>query len=111
MASALITLPTRIRRAEVFTVRALIQHPMETGYRRDAAGVLLPRDLIRRFECERIEGGTRTRMFAATLHAAMAANPLIAFPLRLDADCTLEFRWTGDNGFAHRESRAVALAP
>ncbi|MBL8513732.1 MAG: thiosulfate oxidation carrier complex protein SoxZ [Betaproteobacteria bacterium] len=110
MASAIVTLPATIKRGEIVTVRALIQHPMETGYRRDSSGTLLARDLIRRFECHLNDGTTRTRVFSADLHAAIAANPLIAFALRIDMDCTLEFQWSGDNGFAQKETRKVVLA-
>ena len=110
MASAIVSLPSNIRRGEIFTVRALIQHPMETGYRRDSAGVLLARDLVRRFECHLIDGNTRTLVFSANLHAAIAANPLIAFPLLIEKSGAFEFLWSGDNGFAHKESRTVALS-
>jgi sulfur-oxidizing protein SoxZ len=109
MASAIISLPAGIKRGEVFTVRALIQHPMETGYRRSSEGVLLARDLIRRFTCHFVEGGTRTSVFSADLHAAVAANPLIAFTLLAQKSGTLEFEWRGDNGFAHRESAVLKV--
>lgn len=110
MASAIISLPSTVGRGDTITVRALIQHPMETGYRRDSSGVLLARDLIRSFECHLIDGNTRTQVFSADLHAAIAANPLIAFPLRVDRDCTLGFQWYGDNGFGHKETRAVKVS-
>ena len=110
MASTIISLPSTIRRGDIITVRALIQHPMETGYRRDSSGVLLARDLIRSFECHLIDASTRTKIFSANLHAAIAANPLIAFPLRIDKDCTLDFQWKGDNGFGHKETRAVKVS-
>ena len=51
MARTLITVPTQARRGEIIELRVLIQHPMETGYRRSSLGVMLPRDLIRRFVC------------------------------------------------------------
>ncbi len=116
MARALLTLPKTARAGEVIEVRALVQHAMETGYRRSAEGALLPRDLIRRFTCSFIEGaapetaaadtamppGARL-VCAATLHAAIAANPYIAFHFRAEKSGTLIFIWTGDNGFAHRE--------
>jgi len=106
MARALITLPASARRGETIEVRTLIAHPMETGYRRDADGQPLPRDLIRRFVC-RLDGET---VFAAELHAAIAANPYIAFTLRVDGPGTLSFRWEGDNGFVQAESRLLVVA-
>lgn len=101
---AIVTLPPAAARGEVVELRVLISHPMETGYRRDADGRPLPRDLIRRFSCH-CDGEL---VFAAELHAAIAANPYLAFPMRVgDGPGALEFRWEGDNGFAHRETRTL----
>ena len=49
MARALITVPKTAKRGDIIEIRALVQHPMETGYRRSSEGDLLPRDLIRRY--------------------------------------------------------------
>ena len=51
MARVLINAPRAVRPGQVFEVRALIQHVMETGYRPDASGEVAPRDIIRRFVC------------------------------------------------------------
>lgn len=97
---ALLHAPASARRGEVVEIRALIAHPMETGHRRDSDGRLLPRDLVRTLEA-RFDGEL---VFAAELHAAIAANPYLAFHLRLPASGTLTVRWAGDRGFAHAES-------
>lgn len=100
---ALLNAPAQVRRGDVVEVRALAQHPMETGYRRGSDGVLLPRDLIRsivaRFEGEDV--------FSADLHAAVAANPFIAFWLRVPRSGVLTVEWRGDRGVAHRESLRI----
>ena len=106
MARALLTVPKTARRGEVIEVRALIAHPMETGYRPGADGQTLPRDLIRRFTC-RYDGEV---VFAAELYAAVAANPYLAFTTVASASGTLEFVWEGDNGFAQTERAAITVA-
>ena len=103
---ALVSVPPVIRRGEVFEVRTTLAHPMETGYRRDGDGQMLPRDIARRMEV-RLDG---ERVFAADLHPAMAANPYVAFPLRLQAGGTLHIRWTGDRGFEHTETLTISVA-
>jgi sulfur-oxidizing protein SoxZ len=105
-ARVLITLPLTARRGEVVEIRTLIAHPMETGHRVDAAGRTVPRDILRRFTC-RLDGET---VFAAELHAAIAANPYIAFSLVATASGTLVFEWEGDHGFAHAETRPLHVA-
>lgn len=104
---AIVTLPPPARPGELVELRVLVSHPMETGYRRDAEGRLLPRELIRRFRC-RCDGDT---VVEAELHAAVAANPYLAFWLRVgEGPGLLEFEWEGDNGFVHRERRTLQRA-
>ncbi len=105
MARALVTMPKTARRGEVIEVRALIGHPMETGYRPGADGKVMARDIIRRFTC-RYNG---EQVFAAELHPAVSANPYIAFFTVATASGTLEFKWEGDNGFTQTETAAITV--
>jgi sulfur-oxidizing protein SoxZ len=89
MASALINVPERAKRGEVIEIKALISHPMETGYRRTQVGEVLPRDIIRQFVCT-YDG---TEVFRAELHPAIAANPFIAFTTIAVESGTLAFQW------------------
>jgi len=107
MARALVNLPPTVRRGQPFEVRALVSHAMETGFRPGADGKVLPRDIIRRFTCHY----NHELAFAADLHPAMAANPYIAFYLMPDEPGVLEFRWVGDNGFVHTETRTLVVKP
>jgi sulfur-oxidizing protein SoxZ len=103
---ARITLPLAARRGEVIDIRALIAHPMETGFRVGADGRVVPRDILRRFTC-RYDGEV---VFVAELHPAVAANPFLRFSTVATASATLSFTWEGDNGFAHTETRVLAVA-
>ncbi len=103
---AVISIPTTIQAGEPFEVRATVAHAMETGYRTGDDGSRLARDLVRRFEC-RLDGEF---VFAADLFAAISANPYLAFWMRADKPGELSFVWRGDNGFEHRETRALLLA-
>lgn len=105
MARALVTLPKSARRGEVIEIRALIGHPMETGYRPGADGKVLARDILRRFTC-RYNG---EQVFAAELHPAISANPYIAFFTVATESGTFEFRWVGDNGFDQTETATIAV--
>ncbi len=110
MTRTLITIPPNITRGEIIGIRVLIQHPMETGYRRGSDGAMLARNLIRRFNCEFAgDDKKRTVIFNANLHAAIAANPYVSFSFRVDSPGALFFNWVGDNGFTHVETRALAL--
>lgn len=106
MARTLLTVPKTARRGETVGLRTLIAHPMETGHRNDAQGRLLPRDIIRRFEC-RFDGEL---VFEAELYPAVSANPYLAFSMRAESSGTLSFRWSGDNGFEQVETVALTVA-
>ena len=105
MARTLITAPATAKRGEVIELRTLIAHPMETGFRPGADGLLLPRNLITRFSC-RYNGEL---VFSADLHAAMAANPYIAFFTTATECGTLSFSWEGDHGFAQTETVSLSV--
>ena len=51
MPAALINVPKKAKRGDVVEIKALMAHIMETGYRRTAAGDLVPRDIITSFTC------------------------------------------------------------
>ncbi len=105
MASALINVPARARRGEIIEIKTLISHTMETGFRRTQLGALIPRDIIRRLVCTY----NGTEVFRAELHPAISANPFIAFSTVAVESGTLEFQWTGDNGFSVTQSAAILV--
>lgn len=117
MARTLITIPRTAKIGEIIEIKALVQHPMETGYRRSSEGDMLPRDLIRRFTCRFVAGPNAASagdagelVFAATFHAAVAANPYLSFNYRATSSGTLVFAWDGDKSFAQRETANLLVA-
>ena len=120
MARTLITVPQTAKAGEIIDIKALVQHPMETGYRRSNEGDMLPRNLIRTFTCRFVAGASAATVasasnagelvFAATFHAAVAANPYLSFNFRAASSGTLIFVWEGDKGFAQRETVSLIVA-
>lgn len=93
MALARIQVPSEARRGELVEVRILIQHPMETGFRRDANGARVPRNAIHSFACKY----NGTEVFRATLSTGIAANPLLRFYVRALQTGDLDFWWLDDD--------------
>ena len=126
MARTLITVPRTAKAGEIIDIKALVQHPMETGYRRSSEGDMLRRDLIRTFTCRFVAGASAATaataasaasasnagelVFAATFHAAVAANPYLSFNFRAASSGTLIFVWEGDKDFAQRETVSLIVA-
>ena len=93
MALARIELPREARRGEVIEVRIVIQHAMETGFRRDAAGTRIPRNAIHSLAC-RYNG---VEVFRATLSTGIAANPYLRFFTRARESGEFAFWWIDDD--------------
>jgi sulfur-oxidizing protein SoxZ len=105
MASALINVPKHAKRGDVIEIRALTSHIMETGYRRTAAGEVIPRDIITSFTC-RYNG---REIFRAELFPAIAANPYLSFFTTASESGKFEFEWVGDNGYSQVASAAITV--
>ena len=105
MASTLINVPPKARRGDVIEIKTLTSHIMETGFRRLAAGDLVPRDIITSFTC-RYNG---TEIFRADLFPAIAANPFLSFFTVAKESGKFEFEWIGDNGFSAIASASITV--
>ncbi len=105
MTTARVIVPERVRKGEIFEIRALIAHPMETGFRKNAVGDAIPRNIVTRFSC-RYDG---KEVFAWELHPGVAANPFIGFHTIATRTGDVELTWTGMNGLEHRERRKVIV--
>ena len=106
MARVVVSVPQSAKRGEVIEIKTLAGHTMETGFRHTQTGELIPRDIIKTMVC--LYNGNE--IFRAELHPAMAANPLITFNTVATESGTLEFRWTGDNGYTASASAKIEVA-
>ena len=48
-------------------------------------------------------------VFEAALSPAVSANPFLSFTTLATESGALTFTWTGDNGFAQTETRAITV--
>ena len=85
--------PTSAKKGEVIEIKTLITHPMETGQRKDADGKLVPRMIVNAL----VVTYNGKPVLNAKLEPAVAANPYLAFFLKVDEPGTLKFTWTDDN--------------
>jgi len=106
MPSALINVPAKAKRGEVIEIKTLIAHPMETGFRVGLSGALIPRDIITSF----VATYNGEEIFRAELFPAIAANPFVTFFTTATETGTIEFTWTGDNGFSASEQAPITVA-
>lgn len=96
MSNALIDVPESVKKGDVFIVKIVLSHIMETGYRRDITGKVIARNIIRRFTAH-YEGA---EVFAVDLTQAVAANPYFGFAVVAGASGPMVFNWVDDAGGA-----------
>jgi sulfur-oxidizing protein SoxZ len=101
-----VQVPDTAAKDEIFQVRTLISHPMETGLRRDDRGNVIPRKIINRFVCRYND----VVVFSADLHEAVAASPYVEFYLRATESGRLEFVWEEDGGGVFTLAHKIRVA-
>ena len=82
------------KKGDIVEVKALVQHIMETGQRKDADGKTIPRKILNKFTCT-VAG---KRVFAADFEPAISANPYIQFKFKATESGPVVLTWTDDDG-------------
>lgn len=89
-----VRVPARARRGEAIQIRALLKHPMESGFRYDTVGKVIPRHIVVDFTCTyNGEEVMRVKLFPA-----VSANPYFAFFATAVDSGELRFTWRDDRG-------------
>ena len=105
MSQAQLIFPDRIRPGDVITVRLLIQHTMETGFRQDMQGKVIPRNVIRLLRCEM--GGQE--VFRAEPSSGLSANPLFEFSVRALKTTQWTIHWEDEAGLQGEMSQLMKV--
>ena len=82
------------KKGELVEVKALVQHVMETGQRKDASGNTIPRKILNKFTCT-VNGKD---VFSADFEPAIAANPYIQFKFKATESGPVVLTWVDDDG-------------
>jgi sulfur-oxidizing protein SoxZ len=105
MANVLINAPKTARKGDTVEIKALILHPMETGFRAGTNGRIIPRNIIEHFAAT----WNGAEIFRMDFSPAIAANPFVSFFAVATESGTIGFRWTGDEGFVAEHQVAIAV--
>ena len=101
-----VQVPASVKKGEPFEVRVLVQHPMETGFRRDMNGQTVPMHVVNRLAAR--YGGRE--VFRAELGTGIAANPYLSFFVVASDSGELVVEWADDRGGTGRVSAQVKVA-
>ena len=106
MANVLVSAPKQAKKGEIVEIKALVMHVMETGFRAGTNGRIIPRNIIERFTAS----WNGSEIFRMDFSPAISANPFVSFFAVASESGKINFRWTGDEGFAAEESVAIDVA-
>lgn len=106
MPKARIKIPGSVKRGEVFEIRLLIRHPMETGFRYNNVGQKISENIVKTVVCHY----NGDEIFRAELFPGIAANPYLSFFTTAEASGELEFVWTEDTGLTRSERVALKVS-
>jgi sulfur-oxidizing protein SoxZ len=100
-----IRVPAEAKAGEIIEIKTLVSHDMESGLRKDPAGNLIPRKIIKQFTA-RFNG---KEFLSADWHPAISANPYQSFFFRAKETGTFEFIWTDDDGSEYKSSHPLKV--
>ena len=106
MSVARILVPPSAKRGELVEIRIAIQHTMETGFRMDNNGKVIPKNTVNNLTC-RYNG---VEVFRAEMGSGISANPYLSFFIVAAASGELRFDWVDDAGVAGSERSAIIVA-
>jgi sulfur-oxidizing protein SoxZ len=103
---ARVQIPKEAKRGEIVEIRIVIQHPMETGFRRDDVGRPIKRNVINAFSCK-FNGA---QIFRADMSSGISANPYLQFYTVAEASGEFEFYWIDDEGSQGLERQSIVVS-
>lgn len=101
-----VRVPASAKKGELVEVKTLISHDMESGQRKDSAGAIIPRKIIKRFEAKY----NGKAVFEADWNSSVSANPYQSFFFRAQESGTLDCAWIDDDGSVYKSTSKITVA-
>ncbi len=101
-----VKVPKTAKKGDVFQIKTLVTHAMETGLRKGKDGNPIPRDIVNTFTCA-FNGKT---VFTMKLEPAISANPYIAFYQQATESGDYTFTWTDDAGDSVSKTASIQVS-
>lgn len=101
-----VVLPERIGKGDIIRVQVVTQHPMDTGFFRDANAEVIPAWFIN--EVRVLYGEVEVARFEWT--SGISKDPMVAFQLRADREAPLTFVSRDNRGNEYSGSAEIKFA-
>jgi len=101
-----IVIPDHIAQNDVIRVQAVVQHPMDTGFFRDANANMIPPYFIQDVTVS--YGGSEVARFEWT--SGVSKDPMVAFQLKADKEAPLAIVYKDNKGNSYQLTVPIAFA-
>lgn len=105
MPNTRIRVPKTAKAGDAVQIRAIIQHPMENGFRVTSQGSPIPVDIVTDFICT-YDG---QEVFSVKLAPGISANPYFEFYLTATKTGPVEFWWKDQHGEETTDSATLEV--
>jgi sulfur-oxidizing protein SoxZ len=100
-----VRVPDTASAGEAILIKTLINHPMESGQRKDSSGNPIPRQIINRFVVT-FNGET---VIDVTIEPAVSTNPYFEFEATVPESGTFTFTWYDDDGSVYETTSDITV--
>lgn len=105
MAKPRVKVPKSAAAGEVVTIKALIDHKMDSGQRKDKDGNIIPRKIINAFSAT-FDG---VEVINVKLEPAISTNPYFKFSFKVPKTGELAFKWVDDDGTITEATKTITV--
>ena len=105
LAPARVSMPTEAKKGEAVEIKALVRHPMETGYRIDNVGQPIPRNIVTLLTVTY----AGAEIFRMEMQTGISANPFVSLSVRATVTGELVFTWVDDRGTVTVERKPLTV--
>jgi len=102
-----VLVPAAAKQGSVIYVRALLEHPMDTGFYRTPDGVPIPAYFVQRVVVSYV--GDEVARFEWT--TGISRDPSVTFPLRVTREGPLTVTWRDNKGGEYTHTADIRFAP
>lgn len=100
-----VRVPETASAGEAILIKTLINHPMESGQRKDSSGNPIPRQIINRFVVT-FNGET---VIDVNIEPAVSTNPYFEFEATVPESGTFTFTWYDDDGSVYETTSDITV--
>lgn len=106
MAEIKAKIPASVAKGEVFEIKTVIKHPMESGQRKGEDGTVLPKKIINKFVCTY----NGAEVVSADWYTGVASDPIMSFFVKASDSGAITLSFTDDDGSVYTHNGKITVS-